>query len=386
MAYNLTNTRKIASEEGMNIGILHERRNQEHRVALTPAGVFHLVKYGYQVYLESGAGQDSGWSDEQYVKAGAQLVFSAQELYGRSNLVMKVSPLELEDLPYIQEGQSIFSWQHLVMRDSKIIKTIIEKELTVIGYEIIEDLFGNRPIVTYVAEIAGYMAVITSLHYLQNETGGRAKMIAGIPGVPQGSITVLGAGLTGAAAVRAATGIGAYVVVIDKDLEKMRRLDDKYHGRISTFYANHTNIAKAVGFSDVLIGAVASHGDLAPRVVSQEMVQSMKYRAVIADLSIDQGGCVETSRPTTLADPVFVEHDVVHYCVPNMTANVSRTTSNALSNSMMRYLEAIKDLGLDKALITIPCLKNGAFFFKGRCVKEYIARRFDLIFEPLKSE
>ncbi len=382
----MTNIWKIASEEGMNIGILHERRNQEHRVALTPAGVFHLVNYGYQVYLESGAGLDSGWSDEQYVKAGAQLVYSAEELYGRSNLVMKVSPLELEDIPHFQEGQTIFSWHHLVMRNPKIIEAIIEKKVTAIGYEIIEDIFGNRPIVTYVAEIAGYMAVITSLHYLQNETGGRAKMIAGIPGVPQGSITILGAGLTGAAAVRAATGIGAYVVVIDKDLEKLRRLEDKFHGRISTFYANQTNIAKAVGFSDVVIGAIASHGDLAPRIVTQEMVQSMKYRAVIADLSIDQGGCVETSRPTTLADPVFIEHDVVHYCVPNMTANVSRTTSNALSNSMMRYLEAIKDLGLDKALETIPCLKNGAFFFKGRCVKEYIGSRFDLKCEPIIKE
>lgn len=367
----------------MNIGVIHETKNQEHRVALTPAGVKHLVDYGYTIFVQSDAGRDSGWPDDQYINAGAKIVYSAEEVYCRSNLVLKVSPLELKDIAYIQEGQTIFSWQHLVVRHPNIIEAIIEKNASIVGYEIIEDIQGCRPIVTQVAEIAGYMAVMTSLHYLQNETGGRAKIIAGIPGVPQGSVVVLGAGLTGAAAVRAASGIGAYVVVIDRNLEKLRQLEDKYHGRISTFYANETNIAKATAFADILIGAVAASGELSPKVVSEEMVKSMKYRAVIADLSIDQGGCVETSHPTTLANPVFIEHDVVHYCVPNMTANVSRTTSNAISNSLMRYLEAIYDLGVNIALKEVTCLNNGTFFYQGRCVKDYIGQRFGMACDKL---
>jgi len=368
----------------VDVGIVHETRNREHRVALNPAGVQHLAEQGCRVYLQSGAGVDSGWTDLEYSNAGAVIVYSSEEVYGRSDVLMKISPLEQDEVELIRENQTIFSWQHLVVRHEDVIRALVSKNATVIGYEIIETDSGLRPLVAQVAEIAGYQAVSTSIHYLQNEEGGRAKIISGVAGVPQGSIVILGAGLAGQAAVSAAVGNGAYVVVLDSNLEKLRVLENKYKGRISTYFSNRTNVAKSVSFADVVIAAAAgSGGDIAPRIISEDMVASMKYRAVLADLAIDQGGNAETSRPTSLASPTFIKEDVVHYCVPNMTANVSRTTSTVISNALLRFLDEMQRSGVHEAVRTIPCLRRGTFFYQGRCVKDFIARRFGLNAEDL---
>ncbi len=367
----------------MNVGIVHETRNQEHRVALNPAGVAHLTGQGVTVFVQSGAGVDSGWADHQYSEAGASIVYSPEEIWGRSDVLMKISPLEREEVDLIRDDQTILSWQHLIVRHPDVIRALMDKRSTVIGYEMIEQNSGLRPLVAGVAEIAGYVAVSTSVHYLQNEEGGRAKIIAGVAGVPQGSIVILGAGLTGQAAAAAGVGNGAYVIVIDKDAEKLRNLEKRFGGRITTYFSNAANIAKAVSFADVVIACAATPGDIAPKLISEEMVKSMKYRAILADLSIDQGGCAETSHPTSLANPTFIKHDVVHYCVPNMTANVSRTTSSVISNGLLRYLDNMIEMGVAKAVKTSACLRRGTFLYQGLCVRESIARHFDLKWESL---
>lgn len=369
----------------MNVGIVHETRNQEHRVALNPAGVLHLTNQNVIVYVQTNAGLDSGWTDEQYIQAGAHIVFSTEEVYGRSDVLMKISPLERDEIDLIREEQTIFSWQHLVVRHQDIIDALIEKNATVIGYELIETDSGFRPLVASVAEIAGHVAVSTSIHYLQNQEGGRAKIIAGVAGVPQGSIVILGAGLTGEAAAVAGVGNGAYVVVLDNNIEKLRKMEEKFKGRIATYFSNSANIEKAISHADVVITSAANPGGyIAPKLISETMLDSMKYRAVLADLAIDQGGNAETSHPTNLANPTFIKNDIVHYCVPNMTANVSRTTSTAISNTLLRFLDAMAEMGVGKAVKTIPCLQKGTFIYQGKCIKEFISKRFKLKLESCK--
>jgi len=361
----------------MDIGIIHDHIQQEHRVALTPSGVQSLRQDGHAVFIEENAGLDSGFDNSSYEKAGGTIVYSKEDVYHRSQLIVKISPLTLSDCDLVQQDQTIFCFHHLAVASSKIIDTFVEKNVTAIGYEIIEDEKGDLPILTSMSEIAGQMSVHVGAHYLQNEQNGRGILFGGIPGVPEAAVVILGAGVVGLNATEVALGLGGDVILLDSDVQKLRKAANLFGKRVTTALANERNLRKAAQFADVMIGAVLIRGERTPHLISREHVASMKNRAVIVDVSIDQGGCIETSRPTTLADPVFTEENVIHYCVSNMPSNVSRTATYALTNSNLPYIKSIANHGMRKSLEQNRGLRKGIYFYEGTCTRQNIANIFD---------
>ncbi len=367
----------------MFIGILHDQVNQEHRVSLTPDAVGDLVKAGHAVFIQDSAGEDSGFYNVYYEKAGATIVYSREEVYDRADLILKISPLNPGDIEYLREEQTVFGFHHLAVASREVIAALEQKKVTAIGMEIIEDETGELVIQTPISEIAGQMSVHIGAHYLQNEQDGRGVLFGGIPGVPEAAIVIVGAGVVGLHATEAALGLGGHVVLLDRDVRKLRKASELFGKRLTTGVVNTRNLEKAVQFADVLITAVLVHGARTPHLVTHEHVQSMKRRAVVVDVSIDQGGCVETSRPTNLAHPVFIEEDVTHYCVPNMTSNVSRSATYAITNSSLPYIQDIANFGVDDALINNFALRKGVYFHKGRCTLKSVAEYFNLNYDPL---
>ena len=369
----------------MNIGITRDFANQEHRVALTPAGVQTLHNHTHSVFVQEDAGLDSNFYNQYYEDAGAIIVYSREEVYQRADLIVKISPLTLDDCQYLRRRQIVFGFHHLAIESKEVIEHLREKEISAIGYEIIEDNHGDLPILTSMSEIAGQMSVHVGAHYLQNEQKGRGILFGGLPGVPEAAVVILGAGVVGLNATRVALGLGGHVVLLDSNVRKLRRAEDLFGKRVTTALVNNRNLRKAVEFADVLIGAVLIRGDRTPHLVTREHVQSMKRKAVAVDVSIDQGGCFETSRPTTLANPVFIEEDVIHYCVPNMPANVSRTATYALTNASLPYVAQIANLGINKALEQNDALRKGVYFYEGTCTRQRIAKLFDLDYRSIDN-
>ncbi|MCK6606592.1 MAG: alanine dehydrogenase [Ignavibacteriaceae bacterium] len=362
----------------MRIGIPKETKFDEKRVALTPAGVDLLVRNGHTVYIQSGAGEGSHFSDDTYKSLGAKIIYNTEELYQRSEMIAKVSRITDEELPLLQEEQTVFSFLHLSVGNKKIISALLDKKITAIGYELIEDDMG-LPILHSMSEIAGQIAVQAAENLLESTSPvGRGVLLGGITGVAPAAVVILGAGTVGRIAAQAALGRGAQVIVLDKDLYKLRSLEDQFAKRITTVVANPYTISRGVKFADVLIGAVMIKGEKAPHLVTEDMVKTMKRGAVIIDVSIDQGGCVATSRPTTLSDPYYIAHDVLHYCVPNMTAIASRTASFGLNNSAVPYISAIADKGIMNAIMDDQGLAKGVCTMNGFCTSEIIAETFSL--------
>ncbi len=373
----------------MNIGIPRESTDAqkilERRVALTPAGVKALVDNGHEVFVESMAGEYSGFSDAEYEKMGAKIVFSKEEVYKRAQMIVKVSrPSEVE-YSYLCDGHLLFGFLHLAVAPRSFIEILLERKITAIGYEIIELPDGRLPILQAMSEIAGQMAIVIAARYLQNEDGGRGIVLGGIPGVPPATVVILGAGVVGQNAIRAALGLGAHVVVLDKDVDKLREVERLFDKRVETAIANVYNIEKAVQFADVLIGAVLIHGALTPKLVTEEMVKKMKPGSVIIDVSIDQGGCVETSRPTTIVNPVFVKYGVIHYCVPNIASNVARTATYALTNVSLPYILEIANSGLEHVLRERPSFARGVYTYLGYCTNQSIAEIFNLKYKKIEE-
>jgi len=367
----------------MRIGILKETHLEEKRVALTPAGVKLLVDHGHQVFIEKDAGLQSRFTNEEYEKVGASLVYSAEEAINRSELVLKVAPLTEDEALKLNPEQIIFSFLHLFMR-RKILEILLEKKVTSIGFELVEDSEGNLPILSVMSEIAGQMSIQIAARYLEKNLDiSRGMLIGGIPGVAPAAVVILGAGTVGTNAARTALGIGAQVIVLDKDLNKLKRLENLLGKSITTVVLNPYTIERAVKFADVLIGAVLIKGEKTPHIVTEEMVKSMKPGSVIIDVSIDQGGCVETSRPTTISNPVYVQHNVIHYCVPNIPALVSRTASYGLNNAIIDYVLEIAENGIEEALKSNNGLSKGVCTFSGNCTNETLAELFDLEYKKL---
>ena len=361
----------------MRIGVPKESKFEERRVALTPAGVDSLVKSGHVVYVQSGAGEGSHFDDENYKKVGAQIVYSPDEVYHRSEIISRVSVLTEEDIPYIQENQVIFSFLHLAITKKKIVQTLLERKAVAIGYELIEDYMG-APILQSMSEIAGQLCIQVGEQLLKSYIPvSRGILMSGITGVAPASVVILGAGVVGTAAARAALDRGAHVVVLDKDLHRLRKVDEVLNRKVTTVVANPSTIARGVKYADVFIGAVHVKGHKAPHVVTEENVKTMKKGAVIIDVAIDQGGCIETSRPTTISNPFFVTHDVIHYCVPNMTALVARTASMGITNALLPYLHLIADSGLESALMEDVNFVKGVCTYNGYCTNESIAEAFN---------
>lgn len=360
----------------MNIGILKEDRRREHRVALTPAGVRSLVSAGHIAYVENGAGEASHFSDKEYVDVGAQLVYTSDEVFGRSEMLLKVSSPNDDECVRMIDSQILFAFLHLPVAKRSTLDLLQRKCICSIGYELIEDPNGNLPVLQVMSEIAGQMSTQIAGRLLQTNHNGRGIVLGGITGVPPATVVIIGAGNVGQAAARMAIGAGAEVIVLDKDLSRLRALENRFDYRIVTALANEYNIKKALQFADVVIGAVLIKAERAPHVVTEEMVKHMKPGSIVIDVSIDEGGCVETSRPTTLENPTYVMHDVIHYCVPNIPACVARTATYGLTNALLPYVMEIAELGIAGALKANPGLARGVCTYKGACTKDAIARRF----------
>ena len=368
----------------MNIGILRETAPSEQRVALTPGGVKTLVNMNAVVYVERNAGALSFFTDDEYTNAGAVIVYSPEEVINRSDIVLKIAPPADSELKILHEGQTLFSALHLAVSKRKTIETLLEKHVTAVGYELIENEHGELPIVQTMAEIAGQISIQVAAHYLQARQGGRGVLLGSIPGVPAADVLILGAGTVGRTAARVALGLGAKVMIIDKNIGRLREVENLFQWRISTAVSDQYNIECAVREADALIGAVLLKGEKTPHLVSEDLVRQMKPGSVIVDISIDQGGCVETSRPTTLTDPVYIAHGIVHYCVPNTPASVPRTATVGWTNVILPFLREATELGMEQVLRTNIGLSKGVCTFQGRCTNRAAAKAFNLAIEDIQ--
>ncbi len=369
----------------MNIGLTKVPLETERRVALIPSNVRALVEEGHNVFVEKGAGEGSHFPDEEYIEAGAQISFSHEEVLRRSELMLMVSAPTLEELEVIRRDKTVMAFFHMAVAERPLFEQLLQNEITSIGYEVIETMDGALPVLLPTSEIAGQMSVFIASHLLESENNGRGVLLGGAPGIPPASVVILGAGTVGTWAAQTAVANGAHVMVLDSDVQKLRRLMSQLGNRIVTAVADTHNIERAVRHADVLIGAVLIRGGKTPHLVSKRMVETMKPGSVIVDVSIDQGGSVETSRPTTLSQPTFVYKDVIHYCCPNLTANIARTASIALSNANLPYARAIAEQGPEEALRRHLDLARGVFTYQGHCTREQIAEIFGVKYEPLDT-
>src|SRR3972149_1040641 len=349
----------------MIIGIPKEIKDQEYRVAIAPAGVKTLTGFCHTVLIQTKAGTGSGISDEEYIAAGAVIIVSAEELFGMSDIIVKVKePLHSEN-HLLRHGQVLFTFLHLAA-DRKLTEAIIKSSIIAIAYETVQLDSGLLPILIPMSEIAGRVAAIAGAYHLQRAQGGSGILISGIPGVLPGKVTILGAGTVGQNAARIAVGLGAMVVMLNRNFQNLRYIDDIHDGRIMTLSLNEHNIEEAVLSSDIVIGAVLIPGSRAPFLISKELVGRMRKGSVIVDVSIDQGGCTETSRPTTHADPVYSVDGVVHYCVANMPGAFPRTSTIALSGVTLPYIVKLANLGWRRAAKEDPALAKGVNITEGR--------------------
>lgn len=357
----------------MDIGLVKDRRPFEHRVGLTPGGVRVLTERGHRVWLEDGAGVEAGFTNEAYEGVGATVAYSEEDVLLRSELVLRVSPPQPADYDRFQPGQIVVSSWHLALAPADAFTTLLERNVTTVGYEIIEEDDGHTPVLQAMSEIAGRLAVIMGSGLLLNEFGGKGLLICGSPGIPPASMVILGAGTLGRAAARYAEGIGAHVVILDRDVNALRRLQDHVGYDVPTMIATRRNIEKALAFADLLLCAVAVHGERTPVLVTRKMLELMKPRSIIMDLAIDQGGCCETSRPTDFSSPIYEVDDIIHFCVPNLPSSASRASTRALTNSMLPYIEQIVDEGFDRAIRNNSAIQRGTYTYNGRCVRRQLA-------------
>ena len=369
----------------MNIGVPRERRADENRVGLTPAVIELLAAAGHTCYVETEAGIGAGFSNTDYERAGARIVYSPHEAYGRAHLIVKVArPME-DEVELVPESGTLMCFLHLAVARRERVETLLGKRVTAIAYETIQNDDGTLPVQTPLSKAAGLMAPQLAGVLMQNNHGGKGILLGGVPGVPPAEVVIIGAGTFGTAAAHAFLGAGASVYVLDQDLGRLQYLDEKCRigGRLVTMVSHKFNIAKVIKFADVVVGAVLVPGARAPIVITREMVRTMKHRSVIMDISIDQGGCVETSRPTTHRDPTFIEEGVIHYCVPNMTSIVARTATHALNNAAWPFIREIAQQGLGPALANMSALKRGVATHDGHVVNPALASSLGLREVPL---
>ena len=362
----------------MIIGVPKEIKEQEQRVALLPSGTNELTKHGHSVLVETNAGLGSGYSDQDYVKAGAEIVEQAKEVFARSDMIVKVKePLKAE-FPLLRRGQILFTYLHLAA-SKPLTEALLKSGVTGVAYETIQ--VDNRlPLLEPMSEIAGRMSVVMGANFLAKYNGGSGVLLGGVPGVLPGRVVVVGGGTSGVNALRMARGLGAAVTILDIDVERLRFLDIAIEN-LRTLYSNEANLDDLMPDCDLLIGAVLLPGAKAPKLITRAMLQKMKRGSVFVDISIDQGGCAETSRPTTHHDPVYVEEGVTHYCVANMPAAYSRTATQALTNVTYRYVQLLADRGLEGACKKQPTLIGGINTRDGRLTCKAVAEAHGLKWE-----
>lgn len=354
----------------MNICIPKERRDSEYRVGLTPAGVQLLTADGHDLFVEHEAGLGSGFQDHVYQEAGATIVYSGDEIYGRAKLVLKVAPPTNQEYEWMREGLTLMGFLHLSAGSSNKVKSLLNKNITAVGYEIIQGQQGKLPVLKPMSQLAGRMIPQVAATLAQNNYGGKGFALGGIPGIPAADVIILGAGTVGMNAARVFLGMGASVYLLDNSLEVLQEIDREFHSQVNTLVSYPFNIEKVCKFANVIIGAILVPGAPAPEIVSREMVKLMHSRSIVIDAAIDQGGCFETSRPTNHSNPTFLEEDVIHYCVPNMTGVLGRTATHSLSNASWPFVKQVAGLGIDQALKKNIPLQNGVYTYQQKIVNQ----------------
>lgn len=366
----------------MLIGIPKELKNHEYRVGATPGLVHLLVQAGHQVIIQSEAGLKIGFTDEMYKKVGAQVVSALAEVYQRGELILKVKEPQSEEFPLLRKGQILFCYLHLAP-DPEQLKHLIEREVVAIAFETVVDEKGGLPLLTPMSEVAGRLSIQAAANCLQMANGGNGQLLGGVPGVSPAKVCVIGGGIVGTQAARMALGLGAEVTILDKRLQRLRELDDLFGPRLKTLYSDPLSIEKAVIEADVVIGAVLLPGKKARKLVSEALIAKMKQGSVFVDVAIDQGGCAETSRPTSHSHPTYVVHGVVHYCVANMPGACARTSTQALTNSIAPYVLDLANKGYKKAMRESKGLKEGLNVCLGHVTNEHVAHDCGTPYRPI---
>jgi alanine dehydrogenase len=365
----------------LRIGVPKEIKTDEYRVALTPAGARELIQRGHEVLVETTAGDGSAFADSQYERAGARVV-SVDDAWGQADLVLKVKePIEAE-YSRLREGLVLFTYLHIAA-DAPLTQALVDSGVTAVAYETVETDDHRLPLLAPMSEIAGRLAPQAAAHFLEKPLGGRGVLLAGTPGVQAGHVVVLGGGIVGYNAAIIALGLGARVTVLERSIDRMRHLDEILSGRVSLLMSSSLEIEQTIAHADVVIGAVLIPGALAPKLISRAMLSEMQPGAVIVDVAIDQGGCFETSRPTTHSDPIYEVDGIVHYCVANMPGGVPVTSTKSLTNATLPYVEAIADHGLADAVVRDPSLAHGVNVLDGKITHEAVAEAHGLDYTPL---
>jgi alanine dehydrogenase len=359
----------------MTIGVPKEIKNNESRVGMTPAGVFELVKNKHTVYVQSSAGDGSGFFDEDYQKAGAIILDTLKQVYALSEMVVKVKEPVEEEYALVQEDQVIFTYFHFASSE-KLTRAMISSKSICIAYETVEDEDGALPLLTPMSEVAGRMAIQQGAKYLEKPVKGRGVLLGGVPGVAPGKVLVLGAGVVGIQAAKMAAGLGAHVTILDINMKRLRYVNDVMPPHVVTEFSNEFNIRKHVKDHDLIIGGVLLKGAKAPNLITRDMLQTMRPGTVIVDVAVDQGGCVETTHPTTHEDPVYIIDDVVHYSVANMPGAVPYTSTMALTNVTLPYVLKLAHLGWEEACAKDPSLQKGLNIVSGKVVYKEIRDAF----------
>jgi len=366
----------------MIIGVPKEVKDHESRVGITPAGVKALVDAGHKVLVETNAGRLSSFPDDDYQAVGAEIVGDAGNVWGNADMVVKVKEPVEKEYPYFREGLVLFTYLHLAPIKG-LTDALLSKKVTGIAYETVKDAAGTLPLLTPMSEVAGRLSVQVGAAYLEKEHGGRGVLLGGVPGVSPGNVCIIGGGIVGTNAAKIALGMGAKVTLVDLNLNRLRELDDIFSGRVYTLASNAYNVERAASEADLLIGGVLIPGAAAPKIVTKGMVSRMKKGAVIVDVAIDQGGCIETARPTTHSDPSYVVDGVVHYCVTNMPAAVPNTSTLALTNATLPYVRQLANLGAVAAIKANPGVAEGVNTHNGILTYKAVAEAQEREFTPI---
>jgi len=364
------------------VGLPKEIKDNEYRVGLTPAGVRALADAGHDVVVEKSAGEGSGFEDHLYQRAGGSIIDSADAVWDRADMIVKVKEPIAPEYSRMREGQLLFTYLHLAP-DKELTRQLLERKITGIAYETITDRRGGLPLLTPMSEVAGRMAIQVGAHYLEKMSGGRGILLGGVPGVPSARVVIIGGGVVGTNAAKIAVGMGSNVTIIDSNLDRLRELDDIFLTKISTLASSAYMIHDAIMLADLIVGAVLVPGAAAPKLVTRNMLKDVPNGAVIVDVAVDQGGCIETTHPTTHSNPTFYVEGVLHYCVANMPGAVPRTSTFALTNATLPYALKLANKGFLTAIAADPGLKAGVNTYDGHCTYEAVASAQAIEYTPL---
>ncbi|MDD3764901.1 MAG: alanine dehydrogenase [Nevskiales bacterium] len=365
----------------MRIGTPKEIKNHEYRVGLTPAGVRELVAHGHEVLIETGAGEGIGLYDDDYRAAGARIAADAEQVFAEADMIVKVKEPQPVEIKRLREGQILFTYLHLAP-DPEQARGLVESGCIAIAYETVTDADGGLPLLAPMSEVAGRMSIQAGAHAMERAQGGTGVLLGGVPGVPVAEVVVIGGGVVGYNAARIAVGMGARVTILDRSLPRLNWLDTTFDGRLATLYSTRDAVERCVDRADLVIGAVLVPGAAAPKLVTRDMLKGMRNGIVIVDVAIDQGGCFETSRPTTHQDPTYVVEGIVHYCVANMPGAVARTSTFALTNATLPFVSALANEGCEQALRGNVHLRNGLNVHEGKVTHRAVAEALGYAYVP----